>query len=106
MLRGEPAANDQSISAFLQRIQQQDGSPLPKLRFWSESSIMFFAGKAPPQSVATASHSFPSVDQQAVTCAKTTCAKLTEECPQVFTHGVSSATEVFCACCHFLIRAC
>lgn len=45
MLRGDPAADDQSISAILQRIRQQDGSPLPRLRFWSESSIMFFAGK-------------------------------------------------------------
>jgi len=45
VFRGEPAEEDQSISAFLRRIRSEDGSPLSELRFWSESSIMFFAGK-------------------------------------------------------------
>ena len=31
--------------AFLQRVRGEDGKPLPELRFWSESSIMFFAGE-------------------------------------------------------------
>lgn len=43
--RGAPTPDDQSIVAFLQRVRGEDGKPLPELRFWSESSIMFFAGE-------------------------------------------------------------
>ena len=43
--RGAPTPGDQSIVAFLQRVRDKDGKPLPELRFWSESSIMFFAGE-------------------------------------------------------------